>query len=92
LFALIPKFVPQAFGPIPVRQPAGDEHVSPVESKQLDQLVEPAQVAICGEDEAAWIRSGSWRPNVSSVRPPSQLMTSAASSGAKSRLILLINL
>jgi hypothetical protein len=34
-----------------VRQSAGDEHVSPVKSKELDQLVEPAQVASRGDDE-----------------------------------------
>jgi hypothetical protein len=42
-----------------VRQPAGDEHVSPVKSKQLDLLVEPAQVASCGEDECL-CRSENW--------------------------------
>jgi hypothetical protein len=33
-----------------VRELTGDQHVSPVESKELDQLVEPAQAAICRED------------------------------------------
>jgi hypothetical protein len=51
LFALIREFVAEAFGPISVRQAAGDEHVSPVKSKELDQLVEPTPVAICSEDE-----------------------------------------
>ena len=34
-----------------MRQPASYEHVSPVKSKELDQLMESAQVAGCGKDE-----------------------------------------
>lgn len=34
-----------------MREPASDEHVAPVKSKELDQLVELAQAAACGDDE-----------------------------------------